>query len=170
MRQPLIGSGLDTFGPRFVGAKSWFGGGVVAGRSAHNDLLNISVGLGVVGALLYLVFVGCAVVRPLRARPRMGSSQLRALPLMVWSLLLLWIGCGFTSDVYELKPFWLLIGLSYAFSRASYSAGRAQVRTVGRQDAERLRRHEPNQEQLPVRGPSNSPGHDSLSRGHVRAR
>jgi O-antigen ligase len=120
-RSPFIGSGLRTFGPLYSGLISPLGHGLLAGRSPHNDLLGMAVDLGIVGALLYLAVVGWAIVRPLRARTTMRLSQPRVLPLLVSGLLIYWVGGGLTSEVFYLKSFWLLLGLSYAVSRVPHA-------------------------------------------------
>jgi O-antigen ligase len=118
-QSPVIGHGLKTFAPLFTSGRAFpLIRGPVGGRSPHNDLLGIAVDLGMIGVLLYLAFVGWASVRPLRVRTSVGGSQLRVLPLLVSGLLIYWVCGGLTSEVFYLKTFWLLLGLSYAVSRA----------------------------------------------------
>jgi O-antigen ligase len=117
-RSPLLGHGLWTFGPLYAqndmpSPRS----GVVGGTYPHNDLLGVTVNLGIVGALLYLVLVGRAVARPLRVRSDAGSPQRRTLALLTAGLLVYWVAGGLTSDILHTKTFWLLLGLSYAAGR-----------------------------------------------------
>ena len=122
---PVLGVGLDSFGRAFDKYRSETPGlapYIGRGRGSHNILLNVQGELGVIGFVLFAVFLGMAVTSGLVAvmnMRRAGDSRMAALAMAVWLSLIGILIMGLFVDLQYWKLFWLLMALSEVTRRLS---------------------------------------------------
>jgi putative inorganic carbon (HCO3(-)) transporter len=122
---PVLGVGLDSFGRAFDKYRSETPGlapYIGRGRGSHNILLNVQGELGVIGFVLFAVFLGMAVTSGLVAvmnMRRAGDSRMAALAMAVWLSLIGVLVMGLFVDLQYWKLFWLLMALSEVTRRLS---------------------------------------------------
>jgi O-antigen ligase len=99
VRSPIVGGGIDSFGQRHV----------VEGFQEHLGNLELTVlnDTGILGLLLFAVFVGSIVVKTWRHRDSATVVGLAAMMLVL-------AGTNQATDTLELMFTWLLVGLLIA--------------------------------------------------------
>jgi len=126
--RPVLGVGLDSFGRAFDGYLPKTPGiapHIGQGRGSHNILLNVQSELGVIGLVLFVVFIGMTVKSGLVAvmnLRRAGASHMAALATAVWLSLVGILMMGLFVDLQYWKLFWLLMALPEVMRRLSAEA------------------------------------------------
>jgi O-antigen ligase len=121
--RPVLGVGLDSFGRAFDGYLPKTPGiapHIGQGRGSHNILLNVQSELGVIGLVLFVVFIGMTVKSGLVAvmnLRRAGASHMAALATAVWLSLVGILMMGLFVDLQYWKLFWLLMALPEVMRR-----------------------------------------------------
>jgi putative inorganic carbon (HCO3(-)) transporter len=122
---PVLGVGLDSFGrafDRYVAETPGIIRDIGRGRGSHNTFLNVQSELGVIGTLLFLVFLGMTLKSGLLAVSnwrRAGSPHMAALALAAWLSLAGMLVVGVFLDLQYWKLFWLLLALPEVMRRLS---------------------------------------------------
>lgn len=110
---PILGVGLGNFPARFSEyiseAYPYFTGigGVKEDRGSHNILINIQAELGIIGSLLFLLFIAGIFRKLWHFRNEREASIGMALLLFV-------LAGGMAADTQYARDFWLLLGLATA--------------------------------------------------------
>jgi len=114
---PISGVGLDNFGrafDRYLAETPGILSEVGRGMGSHNIFLNVQSELGVIGSVLFVVFIGMTVRNGLVAimnLKRAGASHLTALATTAWLSLIGMLVMGLFIDLQYWKLFWLLMAL-----------------------------------------------------------
>jgi putative inorganic carbon (HCO3(-)) transporter len=122
---PVLGVGLDSFGrafDRYVAETPGIIRDIGRGRGSHSIFLNVQSELGVIGTLLFVVFIGMTLKSGLVAVSnwrRAGSPRMAALALAVWLSLAGMLVVGLFLDLQYWKLFWLLLALPEVMRRLS---------------------------------------------------
>jgi O-antigen ligase len=122
---PIQGVGLDNFGKAFDKYLSETAGVLYfpgRGMGSHNIWLNVLSELGVIGFVLFAVFVGMTVKSGLVAMMNLrqaGDSDVANLATAVWLGLIGVLVMGLAVDLQYWKLFWLLMALPEALRRLS---------------------------------------------------
>jgi putative inorganic carbon (HCO3(-)) transporter len=122
---PVPGVGLDNFGKafdRYLPETPGIVSDIGPGRGSHNIFLNVQGELGVIGFVLFIVFIGMTLKNGLAAvmnLRRAGASHMAALATAVWLSLVGMLVMGLSIDLQYWKLFWLLMALPEVMWRLS---------------------------------------------------
>lgn len=124
---PIHGIGLDSFGRAF---DKYLPETVVssvpgAGMGSHNIFLNVQSELGVIGLILFAVFLAMTLKSGLVAAAnlrRAGDTLMADLALAVWLALVGMLVIGLFIDLQYWKLFWLLLALPVVMRRLAAEA------------------------------------------------
>jgi O-antigen ligase len=126
---PVLGVGLDSFGrafDKYVAETPGIIRDIGRGRGSHNILLNVQSELGVIGSLLFALFIGITLRNRLVAVSnwrRAGCPNMAALALATWLSLVGMLVVGLFLDLQYWKLFWLLLALPEVMRRLSVHSG-----------------------------------------------
>jgi putative inorganic carbon (HCO3(-)) transporter len=126
--RPVSGVGLDSFGrafDKYLPETSGVVFNIGRGRGSHNIFLNVQSELGVIGFVLFVVFIGMTVKSGLIAvlnLRRAGVSHMTAWAMAVWLSLAGMLVMGLFIDLQYWKLFWLLLALPEVMRRLAAEA------------------------------------------------
>jgi O-antigen ligase len=125
---PALGVGLDGFAAafdRYLPETAGIITDIGTGRASHNIFLNVQSELGVIGSVLFLLFIGVTLRSGLAAVAnwrRAGSVHWAGLALAAWLSLVAMLVMGLFLDLQYWKLFWMLLALPEVMRRLSVEA------------------------------------------------